>query len=70
MHRHPVVSSNLKSIGYDLASQTLEIEFHSGQVYQYFGVPEKVYRELIAASSHGKYFHKRIRDRYRHKRLR
>lgn len=38
MIRQPVSSSNIRSIGYDSKSNTLEIEFHSGGVYQYFGV--------------------------------
>ena len=41
MNRKPVRSSNISSIGYDSESKTLEIEFHSGGVYQYFNVPEK-----------------------------
>ena len=36
MIRQPVSSSNIRSIGYDSMSSTLEIEFHSGGVYQYF----------------------------------
>ena len=35
MIRNDVISSNLKSIGYDSASCILEIEFHSGGIYQY-----------------------------------
>lgn len=30
MNRTPVSSSNLKSVGYDQSSNTLEIEFHGG----------------------------------------
>jgi KTSC domain len=33
MERQPVSSSNLKSVGYDPRSRTLEIEFHNGGVY-------------------------------------
>lgn len=65
MIRQPVSSSNIRSIGYDSESNTLEIEFHSGDVYQYFGVPESIYNELMYAPSHGSYFHRHIRDRYR-----
>ena len=65
MIRQPVSSSNIRSIGYDSESNTLEIEFHSGGVYQYFGVPESIYNELMHAPSHGSYFHRHIRDQYR-----
>ena len=56
MVREQVSSSNLASVGYDPAAQILEIEFHSGGVYQYFGVPTAIYQGLMAASSHGSYF--------------
>ncbi|USZ69343.1 KTSC domain-containing protein [Halorussus salilacus] len=69
MNRTPVVSSNLESVGYDADSQVLEIEFGNG-VYQYFGVPESVYRGLMNAASHGKYHHRNIRDVYPYERIR
>lgn len=65
MDRVPVASSNLKSVGYDADSETLEIEFHSSGVYQYFGVPQYVYDGLMNASSKGRYFHQNIRNNYR-----
>jgi hypothetical protein len=55
----PVVSSNLASVGYDPNTRTLEVQFHSGGIYQYSGVPQPVYADLMAASSHGRFF-----DRY------
>ena len=64
MIRQPVSSSNIRSIGYDSESNTLEVEFLSGRVYQYFDVPESIYNELMHASSHGSFFHRYIRDRY------
>ena len=70
MNRTPVSSSNLKSVGYDQSSNTLEIEFHGGRVYQYYNVPKRIYQGLMAASSHGKYHHRRIKDRYRYSRIR
>lgn len=33
MTREAVKSSNLKSVGYDKDSKTLQVEFHSGQVH-------------------------------------
>ncbi|OHD15963.1 MAG: hypothetical protein A2Y38_01730 [Spirochaetes bacterium GWB1_59_5] len=47
IQRLPVVSSNLKSMGYDTASGTLEVEFSSGQVYRYRGVPPELWRRLV-----------------------
>ena len=66
MIRKPVVSSNIRSIGYDGANQVLEIEFHSGGVYQYYSVPASVYNALMQAPSHGQYFHRHIRGVYRY----
>ena len=65
MRREPVTSSNLHSVGYDPTAKILEIEFNSGSIYQYFEVPEAVYRGLMAAPSHGEYFHAHIKDRFR-----
>jgi KTSC domain len=64
MQRHPVSSTNLASVGYDLLSQTLEVEFGSGGVYQYFDVPEHVHQELLAAGSAGSYFARSIKNSF------
>lgn len=64
MQRHPVSSSNIASIGYDLASFTLEIEFNSGRVYQYFDVPEHIHQELMSAGSAGSYFARSIKNSF------
>ena len=47
MKRQHVESSNIESIGYDERSQTLEIEFLNGGVYQYFDVPVNMYPEKL-----------------------
>lgn len=61
MKRQAVESSNLASVGYDANSNTLEIAFNNGGVYQYFNVPESVYDGLMNASSHGQYFDRNIK---------
>ncbi|CAM5423980.1 KTSC domain-containing protein [Streptomyces griseorubiginosus] len=63
MDRSPVVSSNIRSIGYEAAEMLLEVEFLSG-IYQYHLVPESVYLELMAAPSHGQYLARAIKGRY------
>ncbi|MBE0539024.1 MAG: KTSC domain-containing protein [Ignavibacterium sp.] len=71
MEREHVSSSNLKSIGYDPDTQTLEIEFLNGGLYQYINVPERIYNGLMAASSHGSYFDQYIKKGgYRYRKLR
>ncbi len=64
MKRTPVDSSNLATVGYEPSTRILEIEFHGGSVYQYYDVPEEVYRGLLEAVSKGGYFHRNIRARY------
>lgn len=64
MNRIPVESSNLSSVGYDPKTRVLEIEFHSGGVYQYSGVPQSEYEALMNAPSKGSYFAHNIKNSY------
>ena len=64
MIRTLVHSSNLRSIGHDLSSNVLEIEFQDGHVYQYLSVDAFTFAALMGASSKGSYFHERVKDRY------
>jgi len=65
----PVSSSNLSRVRYDESTNTLEIEFVGGRIYQYFDVPPQVFEGLISASSHGKYFAQSIKGQYRYARV-
>lgn len=65
MNRHAVTSSNIASIGYDANSQTLEVEFLNGGVYQYFDVPQHIYDGIMSADSHGQYLAQNIKGVYR-----
>lgn len=70
IERTPVRSSALRSVGYDQEQRVLEIEFTGGEVYRYFDVPAEVYRGLMAAESHGRYFHQYVRDKsFRYQRM-
>jgi len=69
MRRAPVSSSAIRSIGYDPQNQILEVEFISGRVYQYFDVPEFLYRGFSLARSKGEYLNTRIGDRFRSEEL-
>ena len=64
IERQPVVSSDIASIGYDSATQTLEIEFKATGVYQYFSVPQEVYAQLAATPSPGKFFLQHIQGKF------
>ena len=64
MDRTSVSSSNIDSIGYDSSSQTLEVEFNSGAIYQYYDVPEYIFDELLNASSVGSYLSQNVKNAY------
>jgi hypothetical protein len=70
MQRQFVSSSDLRSVGYDPQQQLLEIEFNSGGIYHYSGVPTSVYSALMSAGSKGQYFHRFIKDVYAYRRVR
>jgi len=53
MKRATVVSSNIVSVGYDAPSETLEVEFMSGSIYQYYNVPQAIYDAFLRAISPG-----------------
>jgi hypothetical protein len=69
MNRQRVISSNIGSIGYDSAIFTLEVEFLNGSIYQYFGVPEQLFKQLMVASSHGTFFSHFIKKSYNYVRI-
>jgi len=66
MNGAAVESTTLAGFAYDEASEVLELEFRSGAVYRYFGVPATVYEGLLCAESRGKYFNQTIRGRFRY----
>ena len=69
MEREDVASSNIESVGYDGDEQTLEVEFCSGSVYQYFEVPDDVYQALKNADSVGRHFGRNIKGVFRCERV-
>lgn len=69
IERTPVHSSNVSSVGYNRKSEILEVEFHNGSIYHYFGVPDYLFRGLMNASSHGKYLNAYIKPEYAYEQL-
>ncbi len=61
MKKTEVESSVIGAVGY---TRVLEIQFESGRIYQYYDVPEKVYEEMLASDSKGRYFNSHIRNKY------
>lgn len=65
MDRQYVVSSLIRSVGYDPAGSILEVEFvEPRRTYTFYDVPFSVYDELMQAPSKGQYFNEFIRDDY------
>ena len=64
MQLQTVDSSMVHAVGYDAATETLEVIFNSGKIYQYFQVPPNVYEELMSGSSIGGYMRDLIIDCY------
>jgi hypothetical protein len=58
-------SSNISLISYDASTETLQITFHNGSVYQYFDVPSNKWEEFKHADSKGKFLHQQIKNQHR-----
>jgi len=69
MNRKPVSSSNISEVGYDPDTQTLEVLFTNGNIYQYFDIPQTVYESLMSSGSVGQFLSKEIKGNYRYARL-
>jgi hypothetical protein len=61
-------SSAVSFIHYDEAAAELHVEFTNGRAYVYYGVPQRIYKDLLKAPSAGAAFNATIRDRYRYRR--
>jgi len=57
-------SAVIKSYHYDAASETLEIVYHSGKIYHYLKVPEKVFKEMRSTMVKGIWFNRHIKGKY------
>lgn len=69
MERYSVASSNIYSVGYDERNETLEVEFLSGSIYQYYNVPPNMYAELMRAGSKGQFLNTYIKNAYPYSRV-
>lgn len=69
MDRQHVASSNIRAIGYNSAAQTLEVEFQTGWVYQYYGVPTYLHQQIMQASSKGQFLNHYIKNAFPYSRV-
>jgi hypothetical protein len=64
MIRQPIASTNVLSVGYDEPSQTLEVEFSNGTVYQYYNVGQSVFDSFMQAPSKGQFLNLNIKNAF------
>lgn len=62
----PVDSSMVSHVGYEPASKTLHLTYHSGQTYQHPGVPAAKFAALLSAPRVGVYINKQIKPFHPH----
>ena len=64
-----VESTTLATVGYDENLNRLQLEFCSGAVYLYFGVPAAVHEGLLDSPSKGQYFNRAVRGGYSYRQI-
>jgi len=57
-------SAVIAAYHYDAVSQTLTIRYHSGKVYNYLHVPERVFKEMRSTMTKGIWFNRHIKGKY------
>ena len=60
----PIDSSAMKGVLYDAAAETLSIQFPTGDVWDYSGVPAETFEGLMEARSKGRFFVEQIKDEF------
>jgi hypothetical protein len=69
MMRVGVDSSLLTWVDYFPDEHRLQLGFRSGEIWDYFDVPDSTNRGLLEAESKGGYFNRHIRRRFRDQRV-
>ena len=69
MERKKVNSSNIRTVGYETHSQTLEVELSDGTIWEYSRVPSEVHRRFMAAPTMISYYRDNIEEVYSRRRI-
>jgi hypothetical protein len=59
-----VSSSMIRGVAYDGDTEQLYVEFNTGAVWEYDGVPAEEYEAMLGSGSVGSFFHNNIKDSY------
>lgn len=62
----PVSSSNISKVGHCSDTNTLAVEFKSGDTYHYHDCPKDAHEAFIGAKSIGSHFHSNIKSNYKY----
>lgn len=62
MRRDPITTGNIDCFGYNEPSQTLEVEFKTGGVYQYYKVTYTLFRQFMDSANKGDFLYYHIRN--------
>jgi hypothetical protein len=69
MNRTIVGSPGIAQVGYEEGSETLEIEFVSGKIFQFYNVPLKLFNNLMESSQKELYYESNILVRFPYTRI-
>jgi hypothetical protein len=69
MEKRSDKSKAVKSLLYDDATRSLDVEFASASTYRYFDVPRDVYEWLLRVDSKGTFVNRLVKEKYRYERL-
>lgn len=64
MKRIKINSEAVSAVGYDKLKKILRIRFAEGNVFDYQGVPVRVFKELFEAESIGRYINWEVKPNY------
>ena len=48
----PIQSDNVAAAGYDEINQTMTVQFHGGEIYEYYGIQPEIWFEFVEAQPH------------------
>lgn len=64
MEMKRINSGKLRAVGYDARARCLRVEFDDGQVLDYRGVGDEVWRRLSSSASAWSYFRDNVDEEY------